>query len=44
MATPGQLAFGRDVLFNTKHITDWKLINVQKQAMIKQNSENENKS
>ena len=25
-ATPGQLVFGRDMIFNIKHITDWELI------------------
>ena len=44
MATPGQLAFGHNVLFNANHITNWKPINERKQAMIKQNNKNKNKS
>ena len=24
--TPGQLVFGRDMIFNTKHIVDWELM------------------
>ena len=42
-ATPGQLVFGRDMIFNTQFIADWKLIRDNKQRLIAKNNERENK-
>ena len=42
-ATPGQLVFGRDMIFNTKHVANWKLIKERKQKMIDYNNARENK-
>ena len=44
MATPGQLVFGHDMLFNSKFIADWRLMNQQKQAKIKKNNEKKTNS
>lgn len=41
-ATPGQLVFGRDMIFNIKHEADWQLIREQKLARIKENNAREN--
>jgi hypothetical protein len=41
-ATPGQLVFGRDVIFNTKHIANWEMIKTHKQNLITQNNKKEN--
>jgi transposase InsO family protein len=43
-ATPGQLVFGRDMIFNVKHTANWKLIKERKQKIIDYNNERENKS
>lgn len=43
MATPGQLAFGRDMIFNIRHQADWQLIHERKRARIEENNERENK-
>ena len=42
-ATPGQLVFGRDMIFNIKHIANWKSIKERKQKLIDYNNERENK-
>ena len=42
-ATPGQLVFGRDMIFNIKHVADWELIKRRKQERIKYNNKRENK-
>ena len=41
-ATPGQLVFGRDLIFNIKHIANWKAIQEQKQKLIHLNNRREN--
>ena len=41
-ATPGQLVFGRDLIFNTKFIADWKEIRQRKQRTIQYNNKREN--
>jgi hypothetical protein len=41
-ATPAQLVFGRDAIFNTKFEANWNLIRTHKQKMIKKNNEREN--
>jgi hypothetical protein len=41
-ATPGQLVFGRDMIFNIKHIANWQAIKEQKIRRIKQNNMREN--
>ena len=42
-ASPGQLVFGRDMIFNIKHVANWKLITYRKQKLINSNNERENK-
>jgi len=42
MGTPGQLVFGRDMIFNIQHVADWKKIKLNKQRIIKKNNQNEN--
>ena len=41
-ATPGQLVFGRDLIFNTKYISNWEEIRQRKQSTIKYNNKREN--
>jgi hypothetical protein len=41
-ATPGQLVFGRDMIFNIKHEANWELIRKRKQQLIKKNNEAKN--
>ena len=41
-ATPGQLVFGRDMLFNIQHIADWRAIKQRRQEVINQNNRREN--
>jgi hypothetical protein len=41
-ATPGQLVFGRDLIFNTKFIADWEEIRQRKQRTIQYNNKREN--
>jgi transposase InsO family protein len=41
-ATPGQLVFGRDMIFPIEHIADWQLIKNRKQIMIDRNNAKEN--
>ena len=40
--TPGQLVFGRDMIFNMKHEADWEMIKQRKQKLINKNNEREN--
>jgi transposase InsO family protein len=40
--TPGQLVFGRDMIFNVKHTANWEYIRQQKQKLIRKNNEYEN--
>ena len=40
--TPGQLVFGRDIIFNTPHIVNWKLICQNKQKLIDTDNKQEN--
>ena len=40
--TPGQLVFGRDMIFNIKHTANWEYIRARKQALIKKNNKAEN--
>jgi transposase InsO family protein len=41
-ATPGQLVFGRDMIFNIRHEADWQLIHERKRARIEANNTREN--
>ncbi len=41
-ASPGQLVFGRDMIFNIKHVANWHAIKERKQKIIQKNNENEN--
>ena len=41
-ATPGQLVFGRDLIFNTKYIADWEEIRQRKESTIQYNDKREN--
>jgi len=43
-ATPMQLVFGRDAIFNVKHLANWKYIQDRKQALINLNNKKENSS
>jgi hypothetical protein len=38
-ATPGQLVFGRDMVLNVQHLTDWTAIKAHKQQIIHKNSQ-----
>src|SRR5210317_1610283 len=40
--TPGQLAFGRDMMFNISHSANWDYIQKLKQRVIKKNNKSEN--
>ena len=40
--TPGQLVFGRDMIFNIKHEANWEFIRERKQQIINKNNEAEN--
>jgi hypothetical protein len=37
-AMPGQLVFGRDMVLNIQHLTDWTAINARKQQIIHKNN------
>jgi hypothetical protein len=37
-AMPGQLIFGRDMVFNVQHLTDWTVIKAHKQQKIHKNN------
>jgi hypothetical protein len=39
--TPGQLVFGRDMIFNIKHEANWEFIRQRKQQLIEKNNEAE---
>jgi hypothetical protein len=38
-ATPGQLVFGRDMVLNVQHLTDWTVIKAHKQQIICKNNQ-----
>jgi hypothetical protein len=40
--TPGQLVFGRDMVLNVQHLTDWTAIKACKQQIIHKNNRIEN--
>ena len=40
--TPGQLVFGRDMIFNIKHTANWEYIRKRKQDLINKNNKREN--
>jgi hypothetical protein len=42
--SPGQLIFGRDMIFNIQHTANWEYIPARKQRLIQKNNKNENKS
>jgi hypothetical protein len=42
--SPGQLAFGRDMIFNVQHTANWEYIQAFTQHLIQTNNKNENKS
>ena len=42
--SPGQLVFGRDMIFNIQHKANWDIIRQRKQKLINKNNEQENKS
>ena len=42
--SPGQLVFGRDMIFNVEHTANWEYIRARKQRLIQKNNKNENKS
>ena len=41
-ASPGQLVFGRDMIFNIKHVANWQAIKQKKQQIIQKNNKREN--
>jgi len=41
-ATPGQLVFGRDMIFHIETVADWQHIHHRKQALINKNNQREN--
>jgi hypothetical protein len=41
-STPGQLVFGRDMIWNTTHIANWQYIKQRKQTLINKNNKREN--
>ena len=40
--TPGQLVFGRDMIFNIRHVANWEYIRQNKQELIDKNNKAEN--
>ena len=40
--TPGQLVFGRDMIFNIQHVANWEYIRQNKQSLINKNNKAEN--
>ena len=42
--SPGQLVFGRDMIFNIKHEANWEYIRQRKQKLIDKNNQRENAS
>ena len=41
-SSPGQLVFGRDMIFNIKHEANWEAIRLRKQKLIDENNRREN--
>jgi len=41
-SSPGQLVFGRDMIFNIQHTANWEYIKQRKQQMIHKNNQREN--
>ena len=41
-ATPGQLVFGHDMIFNIKHQANWKAIKEREQNLINYNNQRKN--
>ena len=41
-ATPMQIVFGRDAIFNIRHIADWRYIEERKRKLIQRNNKREN--
>ncbi|MGH7954408.1 MAG: hypothetical protein ACREOZ_00450, partial [Gloeomargaritales cyanobacterium] len=41
-ATPGQLVFGRDMIFNITHVANWERIRQRKQTLINKSNTREN--
>ena len=41
-SSPGQLVFGRDMIFNIKHTANWEYIRQRKQNLINKNNKREN--
>ena len=41
-AMPGQPVFGRDMVLNVQHLTDWTVIKAHKQQIICKNNQIEN--
>jgi hypothetical protein len=41
-STPGQLVFGRDMIWDTAHVADWRHVKQHKQTFIDKNNEREN--
>jgi hypothetical protein len=41
-STPGQLVFGRDMIFNIQHTANWEYIKQRKQHIIDLNNKREN--
>jgi hypothetical protein len=39
---PGQLVFGRDMIWNIAHVADWQYIKQRKQTLINKNNKTEN--
>ena len=42
-ATPAQLVFGRDMMFNLSTLVNWKELSIRKQALVDKNTLRENK-
>jgi hypothetical protein len=42
--SPGQLVFGRDMIFNIQHTANWEYTRARKQRLIQKNNKNKNKS
>jgi hypothetical protein len=41
-STPGQLVFGRDMIWDIAHVADWQYIQQRKQTLINKNNQREN--
>jgi hypothetical protein len=42
--SPGQLVFGRDMIFNVQHTANWEYIRARKQRLIQKNNKHKNKT